>query len=277
MEEYKVSIIMSCYNAQKTVTRAINSILKQTYSNWELIVVDDASIDNSLELVKKKADKDDRIKIIQHKGNQGAGVSRRDGILAASGDYTTFLDSDDTLVEKALEILVDNAIKTEADIVSPGFRSITKKEVLNRMPKERVVSGKEVYAMDTSDTLRFLTPCLIKAHLWDKVSYSTRRFVEDTPTLVQLLFFANKRSIIPDVTYNYYQNEGSLIHSASEAKKNIYEALCAVDNYKFFKRQGTYYPISVVFASLAKCNLDTIEGFEEEKKELVNFLNNIQL
>lgn len=277
MEEYKVSIIMSSYNSHSTVTRAINSVIKQTYSNWELIVVDDASTDDSLQLVRSKAEEDGRIKVIQHKDNQGAGVSRRDGILVASGDYTTFLDSDDTLVEKALEILVANAIKTGADIVSPGYRSISKEEVINRMPKERVVSGDDVFAIDTSDALRFLNPCLVKACLWSKVTYSTRRFVEDTPTFVQLLFFTGKRSIISEVTYNYYQNEGSLIHSASKAKKAVYETLCAIDSYKFFESQDAYYPLSTVFAKLAKCNIDTLKEFGEEKKEILNFLKNIEL
>ncbi len=268
---------MSCYNAQKTLARAINSVLKQTYNNWELIIVEDASTDKSLKTIKKKVEEDSRIKLVQHKENQGAGIARRDGIDAATGDYTTFLDSDDTLTEKALEVLVANAEKTGADIVSPGYRSITQKEVVNRMPKERVVEGKEVFAIDTSDALRFLNPCLVNAHLWKKVTYSSRRFVEDTPTLVQLLYFANKRSILSEVTYNYYQNEGSLIHSASKTKKNIYETLCAIDCYKFFKSHKDEYPLQVIFARLGQYNIEAVKGFDEEKKEIINFLNTIKL
>lgn len=264
---------MSCYNAQNTVARAINSVFKQTYSNWELIIVDDASTDNSLKIIKKKAEGEERIKVIQHIENQGAGVSRKVGIAAITGDYTTFLDSDDTLVEKALEILVNNALGSHADMVSPGYRSIDTKEIINRMPKARIVEGMDKYAMDTSDALRFLNPCLVKATLWNKVTYSTRRFVEDTPTLVQLLFFANKRSIMSDVTYNYYQNASSLCHQANEIKKSIYMALCAIDSYKFFKSQNAYYPISVVFLRLSEINIDTVKGFNEEKKEILEFLN----
>lgn len=273
----KVSIIMSCYNSEKTVSRAVDSVLKQTYANWELIVVDDASTDGSLKLVKDAAGKDNRIKVICHNTNQGAGISRRDGISASTGEYTTFLDSDDTLTEIALELLVDSAVKTKADIVSPGYRTISKEEIVNRKPQERVVEGKDKFAIDTSDALRFLNPCLVKATLWGKVTYSSRRFVEDTPTLVQLLFFAKSRSIISDVTYNYYQNEGSLIHSASNVKKYIYEALCTIDCYKFFKEQNEPYPIALVFAKLSKFCIDTVRGFQQEREEILNFLKTIKI
>lgn len=183
------------------------------------------------------------------------------------------MDSDDTLVKNALEILVKNALETNADIVSPGYRSISKEEILNRKPKARVVEGKEKWAMDTSGALKFLNIQLIRSSLWKKVTYSTRRFVEDTPTFVKLIFFAKKRSIIEDLTYNYYQNENSLCHQASDDKMKIYIVLCAIDSYKFFKEQGAFYPISVIFMRLSEFNIDTVNGFEEEKKEIVKFLN----
>ncbi|WP_105258047.1 glycosyltransferase family 2 protein [Pseudoalteromonas sp. T1lg88] len=88
-----VSIIMPCYNAEKTIERAINSVIQQTYSNWELIIVNDCSSDNSANIVKKFDDP--RVHFFNNKSNSGAGVSRNKAIEKASGRFIAFLDADD--------------------------------------------------------------------------------------------------------------------------------------------------------------------------------------
>ena len=88
-----ITIIMSAYNAEGTILKAINSVLNQTYKNTQLIVVNDCSTDNTLDIVKNI--EDSRIVLINNDENLGCGMSRRVGLLKATGNYITFLDSDD--------------------------------------------------------------------------------------------------------------------------------------------------------------------------------------
>lgn len=92
-EKNKISVVIPTYNRANFIDRAIKSVLRQTYQNLELIIVDDASIDNTVKVVKKNSDK--RIKYIRHEKNKGAPAARNTGINLASGEYIAFLDSDD--------------------------------------------------------------------------------------------------------------------------------------------------------------------------------------
>ena len=98
----KVSIITPVYNSEKYLNQCIQSVLSQTYQNWELIFVDDCSTDNSANLIKVFVNKDKRIKYVKLSENSGAGVARNKGIEASSGKYLAFLDSDDFWHEEKL-------------------------------------------------------------------------------------------------------------------------------------------------------------------------------
>jgi len=110
-----VSIITPCYNSSKYIEETIKSIKEQTYNNWELIIVDDYSTDNSVDLVKKIILVDSRVKLIELKVNSGPAISRNVGIKMAKGDFITFIDSDDIWLPEFIE----NSIKFETE--SEGF------------------------------------------------------------------------------------------------------------------------------------------------------------
>ena len=93
-----ISVVVPVYNAEKYLDKCIQSIINQKYSNLEIILVDDGSKDNSLELCKKYAESDKRIKVI-HKENEGVSTARNSGIEVASGDFIAFIDSDDYIDE----------------------------------------------------------------------------------------------------------------------------------------------------------------------------------
>ncbi len=101
-----VSVVIPAYNAEKTIEDCVNSILNQTYNNFELIIVNDGSTDNTLELCEKIAQLDNRITII-NKDNQGVSAARNDGIDKASGKYLLFVDSDDTVDKEYIKTLVE--------------------------------------------------------------------------------------------------------------------------------------------------------------------------
>lgn len=110
-----ISIIVPIYNTEKYLSKCINSILQQTYQDFELILIDDGSTDNSLTICKKYSEKDERIKVL-HKENGGQGSARNLGLSVFRGDYVTFIDSDDWIDSRLLYVLLNNLISTNADI-----------------------------------------------------------------------------------------------------------------------------------------------------------------
>ncbi|MBO4127289.1 glycosyltransferase family 2 protein [Streptococcus suis] len=107
-----VSVIMPVFNSEQFVGESIQSVLNQTYQNWELVVIDDASTDSSLEIVQEFSRQDSRIRILQHSESSGAAISRNDGLREAKGRWIAFLDSDDlwfpTKLEQQLAFMVTN-------------------------------------------------------------------------------------------------------------------------------------------------------------------------
>lgn len=102
-----VSIITPSYNSEKFISETINSILNQTYSNWELLITDDCSTDNTIEIVNYYSKRDSRIKLFTLEKNSGAGVARNNSIMHAKGKYIAFCDSDDQWKEFKLSKQVD--------------------------------------------------------------------------------------------------------------------------------------------------------------------------
>ena len=102
-----VSIIMPCYNDAAYISDSINSIISQTYQNWELIIVDDFSMDNSKEVIRNFMDKDSRVQLIESDSNIGSGPSRNKGIKASKGQYIAFLDSDDLWDDNKLDLQIN--------------------------------------------------------------------------------------------------------------------------------------------------------------------------
>lgn len=109
----EISIIIPCYNKEKYIAETIVSVINQTYSNWELIIIDDISSDNSASIIKIFSDKDNRIKLSTNVENKGANFSRNIGIQNSQGKYIVFLDADDLLSENCLENRYSNINNSE--------------------------------------------------------------------------------------------------------------------------------------------------------------------
>lgn len=101
MDNPKISVIIPVYNGEQFIETAINSVINQTYTNYEIIVVNDGSVDNTREIVNKIAFKNEKIKLI-NKENAGVSVARNIGVRETTGEYLTFLDADDKLECTAL-------------------------------------------------------------------------------------------------------------------------------------------------------------------------------
>ena len=115
-----ITIIVPCYNASKTVGACIESVLAQTYHNWELIIVDDGSTDDSYEILLKLAINDSRIRIVKQK-NAGVSAARNTGIKMANGKYLAFLDADDWYSNDFIEVMYIAICKNNADVSCCGY------------------------------------------------------------------------------------------------------------------------------------------------------------
>lgn len=115
-----ISIIMAAYNAEKAIEQAINSVLNQTYPNFELLVVNDCSKDGTARLVENIAAKDSRVRLISNEKNSGVSFTRKHGLEEAKGEWIAILDSDDAWAAEKLEKQIALQEKTNADLLFTG-------------------------------------------------------------------------------------------------------------------------------------------------------------
>lgn len=128
MEENKVSIIIPVYNAEKFIGKTIESILNQTYKNWEMLIFNDKSKDNSLKIIKKYSEKDERIKVVDSKENVGVVAARNKLIEIATGEFIAFLDADDYWKQNKLEKQIKFMRKNNALISCTEYTRVTEDE-----------------------------------------------------------------------------------------------------------------------------------------------------
>lgn len=125
MEEKLVSIIMPTYNCAKFIEETIISVLNQTYQNWELLISDDCSKDNTEEIVKKYSNNDSRIKYSKLEENVGAAMARNDAMQRANGYYMAFLDSDDLWDNNKLKLQIEFMEKNNYNFTCTAYRQIS--------------------------------------------------------------------------------------------------------------------------------------------------------
>lgn len=144
MEE-RVSIIVPVYNVKTYLEDCVNSLIKQTYKNTEIILVDDGSTDGSAELCDLLAESDDKIQVV-HKNNAGLGMARNTGLEKAVGKYIMFIDSDDYLDENAVKEMYIKLQREQVDAVFCGMKRFSKGKVLGEVQRkfyDNIFRGKD--------------------------------------------------------------------------------------------------------------------------------------
>lgn len=117
----KISVIIPVHNAEKYIDKAVQSVMEQNYTNWELLLIENGSEDASLEICKKNAEKDSRIQVLKEK-NKGAGSARNTGLCSAEGEYIVFIDADDYLPDKSVfQRYMNIAKQIRADIIVSNY------------------------------------------------------------------------------------------------------------------------------------------------------------
>lgn len=215
-----ISIIVPVYNTEKYLEKCIESIIRQTYSHLEIILVDDGSTDGSAKICDEYAQKERRIRVI-HKENGGLSDARNTGIKHATGSLIGFVDSDDYIAPHMYQILYENLKKYQADIAICGIQEVDEKgQFLNSFHKP---DEKENRVLNTEEALYLLIEGkdiqtnaydkLYKAELFTNIQYPQGKNVEDLATTYRLLDKANCIVKTNQIVYYYVQRKNSIIHS----------------------------------------------------------------
>ena len=291
----KVSVVVPIYNVEKYLNKCVLSLIKQTYKNLEIILVDDESPDRCPGLCDKWANRDNRIKVI-HKKNAGLGMARNTGIDNATGDYITFVDSDDYIDLDTIEKAYGMAKKERADVVYYGHKNVGPSgKVIDENTSDvdkLVYRNDEVYTQILPELLAndsskgktsklMLSACtalfsldLIKKASWHFVS--EREIIsEDVYSLMILFAHIKCVAIVPESLYSYRQNNLSLTRTYRNDRyngiKHFYDQtiqLCKIKKYPEIieSRLGSVY-LAFVIAAL-KIIVMSDMGFKEKMNNI---------
>ncbi len=253
----KVSIIVPIYKVEKYLSKCIDSLIEQTYTNIEIILVDDGSPDKCPQICDDYAKKDKRIEVI-HKENGGLSDARNFGIERAMGEYICFVDSDDWVDADYVESLLRSAVKYKADIAECGYRKyIEEKDSYYCDTDIRGVDLPKVELGSEAAISLILNRGLHRAVSVNKiykrslfVDYQLRfpkgRINEDEFTTYKLLFLSNKVVRIGNTLYNYLQRSDSIM--GSTFKKNRLDILKTPGEMRsFFRRHNFDADNEIVF------------------------------
>ena len=274
MGDYKVSVIVAAYNIQDYIVKCLKSIANQTYKNFEVIVVDDGSSDNTGKLADEFAENDNRFTVI-HKENGGVSSARNRGIDIASGDFIGFVDGDDIIEDDMYEMLVNNAIKYNADISHCGYKLVeNNKETLFYGTEKLIIQDRKKGLLDLFEgTLIEPSLCnkIFKNNIVGDIRLNESISINEDLYFNVLLFNKSNKSIFEDKTkYNYMKREGSATTSSSNDLRRITDPLkvynMIVDLYKNDTEILPYAKKMELERNINIYNLLTLEKNTELKK-----------
>lgn len=232
MIDKKISIIMPVYNAGKYLDDSIKSVLEQSYANFELIIIDDGSVDNSIQIIKKYMS-DKRIKLITQQ-NKGPSSARNVGINSISGDFLMFLDADDYLDKTALKMLLDTIIRYNADMCIYAWKEFKEKSRNHYFSKNEISKNYEGIYADI-----IYSPVLCGGgYPWNKcwrveairrqnsiIMFDEKLYLyEDKLWTIQNLDRIEKIVFLNECIYNYRIQNSSLSHADKNQLGKLYHS-----------------------------------------------------
>lgn len=280
MESKKVSIIVPVYKVEKFLERCVESIIKQTYQNIEIILIDDESPDECPKMCDQYEIKDNRIKVI-HKKNGGLSDARNAGLDIASGEYIAFVDSDDWIESDFIETLYMNAEREKADISVVGYQLIWEDGRIRRFSRDE-----EYYVFDRENAIRELLKqqkfqCMVCQKMYRKQIFETIRFpvgkiYEDVAIGLSTFLKAERVVVSGKVKYNYFQRSDSIVNAKFDKRKLFFLECCnkIIDysdsqNKLFDLEAHTFYLRALMMFTLQLYQLDA-EKYESTVKWLEN-------
>ena len=222
MKKIKFSILVPVYQAERYIDECIQSVLEQTYKNWELILIDDGSVDRSGKICDRYAEKYPDIRVY-HKGKSGQLQTRLYGIDRACGDYYVFLDSDDTLKPHALQTMYDNLQMQDCDCLVYGYERVKGNQILERSAKEEeicITDKRELYRKCFLGYYNSLCRKVVRASVFrqgekEYAPFFHIRIGEDLLHSIEILKNSREVVFIDDRLYNYRLNPHSVMETAT--------------------------------------------------------------
>ena len=225
----KISVIVPVYNVERYLMRCVDSIRRQTYRNIEIILVDDGSRDSCPELCEEIKTMDPRVKVV-HKENEGLGFARNSGLDVATGDYVTFVDSDDWIRDEHIDNLYRKIKETGADVVIGSHTSVTvdgtfclrsnklKQKIYElREIREEIVLPLIGTDLDFPQDVQMESSSCMNLYRMDVIRREKIRFPSERLAISEDLFFnidffccANRVAVTDETGYFYYENQSSI-------------------------------------------------------------------
>ncbi|MDA3042879.1 MULTISPECIES: glycosyltransferase [unclassified Campylobacter] len=256
-ENLLISVIIPVYNVENFLHDCLNSVISQTYTNLEIILVDDGSTDKSGEICDEFATQDNRIKVI-HKQNGGLSSARNAGLDIARGRYVSFVDSDDIIDQDFIKILFDLVNKYNTAIAMCGYKNFTKKEQIEeilqsnlKISKDEKLNQESIFEKNLNRDLFFgigIWKALYSKEIWANLRFPMGKIYEDVAIWFDI-FNYSPTAVTYKNLYFYRVREGSIVNSFS--KKH----LVIVENVrKYTNSVARAYPKLAKKAIASQCN-----------------------
>lgn len=263
-----VSIIIPCYNAEKTIKRCLESVISQTYKNIEIVIINDGSIDKTDSIIKKYIN-DNRIKYY-NRSNHGIGKTRNFGIKEATGEYITFLDSDDYLPNDAIDNLYKLAQKNKLDLVVSDYY------VDNKNIKSEKIKSFPITNVKNNPNLIFdinLAPWnkLYKKELIENIKFEENLKYEDAPFVIESIIKAKRIGKLDKGTYYYVINPNSETTIRDEKIFDIFKILDIIGMLVENKKELTEVYKTLCIRII--CNYNIQQRYQKKIKTANRFIN----
>lgn len=219
----EISVIIPVYNSREFFQEALDSLSGQSFEDFEAIIVDDKSTDDSVEIATEMAMKDSRFKLVRREETGGPSATRNLGIDHASGRFIVFLDSDDMLHPEALSRLREVAVETKAEIVSAMFTKEPAFAEYNKRPCPKFFSPLDATenALYQKDIIFSVWGKFYKAELFRDMRFREGTWYEDIDLNYRMLQKAKSTAFIKEKLYYYRPNSGSFINNWSQGRLDV--------------------------------------------------------
>lgn len=248
MRKPKISVIVPIYNVEPYIDECMRSLVTQTLHDMEIICVDDCGTDKSMDIVRKYADTDNRIKIIKNKQNSGIATTRNVGLDNSDAEYIMFCDPDDWFDVDMCKKMYDTITRDKTDIVMCGANIFYESDVSHKKSDNGYLRVKHSGVFDVTEYMTYTTPGV----LWNKIfkrsiisDYGIRfpdgLKYEDVCFFNMYMLWAKKMSFITDKLYNYRRRAGSIMNQTFQ-QKSINHAIDGMGTatwyYNYIKSHG---------------------------------------
>lgn len=225
-----ISVIMAAYNAERTIEQSICSVLDQTYTHFEVIVIDDCSVDRTVEIIERISQRDQRVRLLKNSQNKGVSYTRKHGLENACGEWIAILDSDDKWEPEKLEkqIVLQQNTKAELLYTGSGFMDA----LGNRLEWNLQVPSKLKYKQLLKQNLLSNSSALVKKELYEKYYAMGDDMHED---------FATWLGILKSGVVAYGVNEPLLIYRLEKSSKSGKKIVAAKMNWNTYRYIGLTY------------------------------------